>query len=375
MARICHVSSVHPWNDTRIFLKMCSSLAAQGHQVVEIVLEQGDAIPNGDHNGVEVVGVTRGRIRNRLGRATIGVYRVLRAAMEKQPDIIHLHDPELIPWIPYLRLRGVKVIFDAHEDFVAQNASRHWATGWRKIPIAIIAKSLRMIVNLSANHIITATETIAEQHPPERTTVVNNYPIEGELAVGAAEMTPLSIRPKRAIYIGGMNEIRGLVEVVDAAGKCEELEGLDLVGTFESDAFRDRLATLPGWQKVKAHGQCGRIEVKDLLSQARFGIVTFHPLPNHVDAKPNKLFEYMSAGLPVLHSDFPLWRSLSDAPSRGLAADPEDPEAIARGMRELLTRTDLDDMGARAAQSTRDIFNWRVETVKLVSVVESLSKT
>lgn len=352
---------------------MTQSLAAQGHRVTLIVLEHGDPIPSGNYSGVEVIGIAKDGIHNRLGRATKGAFRVSREAKKMKPDIVHMHDPELIPWIPYLRLHGVKVIFDSHEDFVAQNASRHWAKGWRSIPILIIAKLLKMVVNHTASHILTATEAIAKEHPSARTTVVNNYPIEGELAETTAEVTPLSKRAARAIYVGGMNDIRGLVEVVDAAGKCEELEGLDLVGTFESDAFRNRLVVLPGWQKVTVHGQCNRVEVKALMSQARFGIVTFHPLPNHIEAKPNKLFEYMSAGLPVLHSDFPLWHTLSEAPSRGLAVDPEDTEAIARVMRDLLTRTDLDDMGVRAAQSTRDIFNWRVEAEKLAGVVDTLS--
>ena len=268
---------------------------------------------------------------------------------------------------------GIKVIFDAHEDFVAQNASRSWVNGWRSLPVDIIARVLRVIVNLSADQVLTATNSIAKNHRPKRTTVINNYPIRDELRNPKGDYMPLSCRPRRAIYVGGMNRIRGLFEVIEAVGACEQLEGIDLVGTIADAAFEAELKSLLGWQKVCFHGHCSRAEVAHLMAQARFGIVTFHPLPNHIDAKPNKLFEYMSAGLAVLYSDFPLWRSICDNPPRGLATDPQDSVDIARQMAALLDHPDLDAMGQVGKEAARTEFTWEDEVRKLSAIVGRLS--
>jgi glycosyltransferase involved in cell wall biosynthesis len=59
-----------------------------------------------------------------------------------------------------------------------------------------------------------------------------------------------------------------------------------------------------------SRGFVNREEAKQIMAESKAGIVTFLPLPNHINAQPNKMFEYMSASLPVICSDFPLWNSI-----------------------------------------------------------------
>src|SRR5699024_10575453 len=118
----------------------------------------------------------------------------------------------------------------------------------------------------------------------------------------------------------------GAREMVEAIGLVPERYGLRLAlgGAFSPLSLREELEALPGWAHVDALGWLQRSDVADLLSDGRMGLVLFHPAPNHVDAQPNKLFEYMSAGIPVIASDFPLWRHIVDGAGCGLLVDPLD---------------------------------------------------
>jgi glycosyltransferase involved in cell wall biosynthesis len=62
---------------------------------------------------------------------------------------------------------------------------------------------------------------------------------------------------------------------------------------------------MPGWRKVDERGFVDRENVRDILAHSVAGLVTFLGVPNHINAQPNKMFEYMSAGLPVIASNFP----------------------------------------------------------------------
>jgi len=130
---------------------------------------------------------------------------------------------------------------------------------------------------------------------------------------------------------------------------------------------------MPGWQRVDFRGWCGRDELRRILAEAALGIVTFLPAPNHIESQPNKLFEYMSAGLPVIASDFPLWRKIVEAANCGLLVDPRDPAAIARAIDWLLEHpTQAQEMGRRGQQAVAARYNWDHEVQALLKMYRGL---
>jgi glycosyltransferase involved in cell wall biosynthesis len=106
--------------------------------------------------------------------------------------------------------------------------------------------------------------------------------------------------------------------------------------------------------------------VQTLLSKVRAGLVTLHPTPAYLEAYPVKMFEYMAAGLPVIASDFPLWRSIITKEQCGLLVDPLDPKALAKAMRWVLENpVEAEAMGRRGREAVLTTYNWDAEAAKL----------
>jgi glycosyltransferase involved in cell wall biosynthesis len=120
----------------------------------------------------------------------------------------------------------------------------------------------------------------------------------------------------------------------------------------------------------------GREGVREVLGRSVAGLVTFHPLPNHIDAQPNKMFEYMSAGIPVIASDFPLWREIIAGNQCGLCVDPNNPTAIAAAIQYLVLHPhEARRMGENGRKAVLDRYNWSAEEQKLFRLYEDILAT
>ena len=108
---------------------------------------------------------------------------------------------------------------------------------------------------------------------------------------------------------------------------------------------------------VELPGRLDRTEVVALLHDSRVGMVLFQPVANYVEAYPTKLFEYMASELPVVASDFPVWRQIVAGVDCGLLARPTDPIAVADAMRKSspTPSAPLPWVGADAKQSSSAI--------------------
>jgi hypothetical protein len=165
--------------------------------------------------------------------------------------------------------------------------------------------------------------------------VVGNYPFTDELAPAAATDRPPPPRERMVCYVGGLMRTRGLLQMVRAAARVPGLRFV-VCGRFEDAAFEAELRAEPGWAQVEYRGQVGRAEVRDVMARARAGLVTLLPLPSYRDSLPIKMFEYMSAALPVVASDFPLWRDIVERHRCGVCVDPADVDALAAALRRLV---------------------------------------
>jgi glycosyltransferase involved in cell wall biosynthesis len=363
--KIVHFSSAHPCFDIRIFVKECKTLAEAGYNVVLVVTHDKDEVVD----GIKIKSVAKPK--NRRERMFKTAFDVYRAALKEDADLYHFHDPELIPFGIMLRLKGKKVIYDVHEDLPRQIMTKPWINPFLRRIVSFCADAAEHIGVHFFNGVVAVTATIAERFPQNKTTVVHNYPILGELT--AVEAIPYRERPPVVVYVGGITMIRGISEMVEAVGLMpEDFDiSLALAGSItEQDVQQtissaDRRVNYIGWQS--------REQVAKLLGRSRAGLVLFHPAPNHVDAMPNKLFEYMSAGLPVIASDFPLWRRIIDDIGCGVVVDPLNPKKIADAVQWILEHpVESEDMGKRGQEAIYERFNWDKEAEKLLMFYDGI---
>jgi glycosyltransferase involved in cell wall biosynthesis len=219
--------------------------------------------------------------------------------------------------------------------------------------------------------VVCATPRIAQTLATPHTIEALNYPVAEEITVPDSEVER---DPAKVVFVGGFTAIRGAAEMIDAMTLLNQRLPARLVicGTMPSDV-RARSEGQPGWAYVEDMGWQTRPQTQHQMATATCGLCVFHPEPNHVEAVPNKLFEYMAAGLPVVASNFPFWHHFVADVGAGVMVDPLDPESIAAGLQQILDDPGrAANMGAAGRQAVRDRFNWDIEAGKLLILVSSV---
>lgn len=365
---IVHFSSVHKVTDVRVFLKECRSLAKAGYRVT--LVGRGEVSDTVD--GVRRIAISQDAPGGRIGRMLLGSIRVVRLAWQENGDLYHFHDPELIPFGLLMKLRGKHVIYDAHENIREQILSKPYLPSWSQVPLSKFVGLIEDFAIRRFDGVVTATPHIAETLRTEHTITATNFPVAEEIAPGESEMER---EPGKVVFVGGFTAIRGAREMVDAIELVNRQHPCTLVicGQMPADV-RAEIESLPGWKYVEDLGWQERNQTRSQMASAACGLCVFHPEPNHVEAVPNKLFEYMAAGLPVVASNFPFWKQFVEDIGSGVMVDPLDPQSIADGILEIISDPEhAKQMGEAGANAVRERFNWDAEAEKLVGLVQSLT--
>lgn len=368
------MTSVHPVLDPRIFRKECCSLARAGFQVTFVCPHSEDMLTDQVH----IKSIPRDR--SRLGRMTRTVWRVYREARKLHADIYHFHDPELIPAGLLLRARGKEVIYDIHEDVPKDVFSKHYLPAWSQPGIAWLVEKLEKLVAGRFSALVAVTPSIADRFRSlnNRTVILHNYPYQKEI-LGAVETSPWESRRQSVAYVGQMNANRGIREMVVAMSLLSKTlpATLELAGNEKPvNVSSEELSSHSGWARVRHYGLLDQANTFRLLHGVRAGLVLFHPEPNHIEAMPQKIFEYMGAGLPVIASDFPLWRRILGDTGCGIFVNPLDPRCIAEAIQYILTHPqEAEEMGLRGQAAVRERFNWETQVDTLVSLYAGLIKS
>jgi hypothetical protein len=256
---------------------------------------------------------------------TLTVWRVYREAVRLGGDLYVFPDPELIPVGLLLRSRGKKVVYDIREFGALQFLAKHYLPLWARGLCGRLVRRLQAFAVPRLSAVLAATPSIAAQFPESarrKLTIVQDFPSLAELS--PKDHLSRDQRPNWAAYVGGITALRGIREMLSAMALLPGSLGVSLkiAGEFAPQDLRDEVSRMPGWERTESMGTLDRPGVLRVLGQARLGLLTLHPSPAHYEAWSVKLFEYTCAGVPVIASDFPLWREIAQGAQCGLPVDP-----------------------------------------------------
>lgn len=361
---IVHFTTVHRRDDSRIRSKQVSTLAREFGEGVCLIVQDGLGDEADEGLGYRVIdtGPRLGRIK----RMTVGAWRMMKAVRRARPAVAHFHDPELLPWAILLRLSGVKVVYDVHEDVPQQVSRNPSLSRWAQIMLPPVVTLAEWVGARLINGIVAASPTIANRFPAEKTALVRNFPLLDELH--EPDPAPMSARPLEFTYIGTISEDRNIYRMIEAVSRVPGGRArLRLAGKFSIRETQHRAQQMPEWASVKFEGWTSREGVAKLLADGRAGLVVLKPVEHEMLTLPIKLFEYMAAGMPVISSDFPIWREIVDSAQCGLLVDPTNTDQLVEAMRWILENPqEAQAMGERGRKAVVERFNWTLEAATLV---------
>lgn len=373
MKKICVITTVHSAFDVRIFHKEAKSLAAAGYRVSLIA-------PHSKNEVVENIEIIAMPIaKNRQSRFLFSGARAFKLALEQKADVYHFHDPEFLPWALLLKKKtNAKVIYDSHEDVPKQILSKEWIPRILRFPMSAFFNFFEKKITRKFDAVIAVTPAVAEKFFVPQKIYLANYP-------RLEYFNLLQNYPKRRdnpktftiIYAGGLTRIRGVKEIIEAY----RLLLLDyrirfkLAGGFSEKEFENEIKKNAIWKKIDYLGFLPLNAVYQHFATVDAGLICLLPEPNYIDSSPNKMFEYMAAGLPVVASDFPAWKKIIETNNCGLCVDPKNPQAIAEAIGYLFQHPDkAKKMGKNGRGAVEQKYSWENESKKLIYLYEKINK-
>lgn len=362
--RICFLTSVHHAFDIRMFHKEAKTLKKAGYDVTLVAQHDKEE----DVDGIRIVPLSKPK--NRFVRMTRTVWAVYRKALKIDADIYHLNDPELIPVGLLLKLFGKKIIYDMHENLPKQIKNKHWINSYCRDIISVSVHWAERFLLFDIPIIFAEISYHKDYLWVKNYTTILNMPLIYQLRAIKKEF-PKS--EKLVIgYIGGLSEERGSLTTIEM---LRILKGRGVEPRFECIGAADKphekkllkLCEEYKLNNVVFHWQMPAHSGWSIIAQCCIGLAVLHPIPNYIESYPTKMFEYMALGLPVIASDFPLWREIVEGAGCGLLVNPLNPAKIADAVIYLLENPEeAEEMGKNGRRAVYEKYNWEMEEKKLL---------
>lgn len=368
--KICHVTSLHPPFDVRIFHKECKTLAAAGY---DLTLLAQAAWPETVVDNIRIMGlpeISRRWQRPRVWQAIIQKVRALK------PALVHFHNPELLLIAPLLR--PAKLIYDCQEANAETMLVRRWIPAALRRPVSRLVARLEPYLARQTDAIVITEDSHVNQFAGCGRPIVllYNYPLLSNLPTTHAS------DGHTLLHVGILSAGRGALTMIEAMRQVVRHKPearLILVGPFDSPADEVEIRKLIHDYGLKqAINLVGWIPFDQLpawFARADIGLVPWQSEKNFPpQIIPTKMFEYMGAKLPLVISNRPAVTRFIAGLDCGLVVEPEDAAGFAQAIEYLLNHpAAARQMGERGYRAVQEKYHWAVEGEKLLELYRQLA--
>lgn len=365
--KVCHITSVHPRFDIRIFIKECMSLVENNYDVILIVADGlGDEVVN----GVRIYDV--GKPKNRLNRILFSTRKVYQKAKSLDCDIYHFHDPELMFCGLKLGKKHTQVVYDIHEDLVQQIKLKYWIPKLLRNTISIIFECIENYIIKKLDALVVPQPYMKEKYlvRNSNTVLIANFVLLKDLK----NMVRRDYTNKTAFHAGALTKDRGVLNMISAYNLLNENNKLILAGNLKEDLLAE-LKIHMGWDKVSFLGRLHFSEVQKYYDESSIGLILYNNVGQYYLSYAIKLFEYMLNGIPVIMPNFGEWLAFNQENQCGLNVDPTNAQEVAKAIDYLNNNIDEKKrLGENGKKAVLEKYNWGISEKALTDLYVNLIK-
>ncbi|MDY9920636.1 MAG: glycosyltransferase [Synergistota bacterium] len=369
--KVCHMTTVHKRYDGRILKKECVSLANAGYDVTLLVA---DNLPDENFKNVKISSIDFSP-KNRLDRILNSKKQMLKKALLINADVYHFHDPELIPVGLSLKKKNKKVIYDSHEDYREDIKDKFWIPYIIRLPMSAIFSIYENYAFKKFDCVISVTPHIVNKFKKynKNTFQITNYPIFVDID---NLIKNNEFKNKNVCFTGLMSPIWMHENIIKAINNLKNIKYIT-AGPTEGDYLNILKNNDPN-SCLKYKGIVPQEKVFEIFKNSCSGIA----LLNYSRATGfktgtignTKLFEYMMAGLPVICTDFVLWKEIIDKWACGICVSPYDIHAIADAIDFIINDPEkAKAMGDNGQKAVYEEYNWSTQETILLSIYQKIS--
>jgi glycosyltransferase involved in cell wall biosynthesis len=370
MKRVLLLSTVHPPADPRIVYKIAPTLAKD----YEVVLALPGLPPPLVSSEVATV-IRLPQFRRLLARLLFCHPVVLWKCLRLRPDVIHIFVPELIPIAFLFRFLGTRVIYEIQENLYKK-------FGLKRYNKALIFRYLFSFFDHLARryfYCILTEDAYRQEYQELRypSAVVHNYAMLPFLDSLPTQPTPLTNSPF-FIYSGVISLERSFDTLVSALALLVKTYPDIQVHLFgPSQLSREEMEALPYFKTIQSHLTFyGYTDQRIALAQANkaiAGLALLKPVGDYPDSYTTKLFEYMALRIPVVTSDFSLYKQVVETNGCGFCISPYNAQTLAEKLLWLVENpAKRQIMGERGRAAVKNKYNWHSEERILMKYYRSI---
>lgn len=314
------------------------------------------------------------RFRRIMERGSAFDRFVLAQAREFPADVVHVHDLVMLRHGEELaREWGAPLVFDAHEIY-------YEADGVPPFQRRLLARDERQCLP-RVDLFITVNELIADYYEDRygrRPLVLLNAPhlppagFDSRSRELLRQKAGLEPQAKVALFQGWFSQERNLLNLIRAMEFLPEDSFLVFIGYGEFEPRMQELAgSLPWGERIRFLGRVESEHILELTAGADVGVITYLPTSlNHQLCSPNKFFEYVNAGVPMVSHHLAFFQGFGGQDGLVLTGDFTTPQGLAQPLARLLSDDELRERMRQNCLAARGQLNWQVEETKLLAAYE-----